>query len=259
MNARRNTRQRETILEVIQHAKGPLGVTEILERARIGIPGLGLATVYRTLAMLKEGGQVLEVNLPGEESRFEPGTRIVLYRETSPTPVTIYEDPSVNYDPAFAPDGYHIVFVSTLTGHDELLVTNRDATEVRQIAGRAGRFGIYETGYVNVLEDDERILIAHMLATDDTVDLEKLPIAPNFGQIAAIELQLHTNKLSECLEYFAQRLRFTHDLFELGNVSAQYSQALLVDEFAPNMNLQDKFVFARAPISINLNVEKTIF
>ena len=131
-----------------------------------------------------------------------------------------------------------------------------NATEVRQIAGRAGRFGIYDTGYVNVLEDDERIHIEHMLATDDTEYLQKLPIAPNFGQIAAIEQQLHTNKLAECLEYFAQRLRFNHDLFELANVSAQYSQALLVDAFAPNMALQDKFTFACAPISINVNIEK---
>jgi ATP-dependent RNA helicase SUPV3L1/SUV3 len=98
-----------------------------------------------------------------------------------------------------------------------------------------------------------------MLATDDTADLQKLPIAPNFSQIAAIEQQLHTNKLAECLEYFAQRLRFNHDLFELDNVSMQYCQALLVDEFAPNMALQDKFVFACAPISINVNIEKDYF
>jgi Fur family transcriptional regulator, ferric uptake regulator len=75
MSAQRNTRQRETILGVIQHASGPLGVMEILERSRTQIPGLGLATVYRTLALLKSGAQVIEVNLPGEESRFEAGER----------------------------------------------------------------------------------------------------------------------------------------------------------------------------------------
>jgi ATP-dependent RNA helicase SUPV3L1/SUV3 len=133
------------------------------------------------------------------------------------------------------------------------------ATEVRQIAGRAGRFGIYETGFVNVIEDNERIHIEHMLATDDTVDLKKLPIAAKFGEIAAISHQLHTNKLSECLDYFAHRLRFEHSLFELSNVDAQHSQALLVDEFAPNMALQDKFIFACAPISINVNIEKDYF
>jgi ATP-dependent RNA helicase SUPV3L1/SUV3 len=134
-----------------------------------------------------------------------------------------------------------------------------NATEVRQIGGRAGRFGIYETGYVNVLEDDERIHIEHMLATDDTADLQKLPIAANFGEIAAISQRLHTNKLAECLEYFAQRLRFRHHIFALGNVDAQFKQAQLVDEFAPNMSLQDKFVFACAPISISVNFEKDYF
>ena len=134
-----------------------------------------------------------------------------------------------------------------------------NATEVRQIAGRAGRFGIYDTGFVNVLEDDERIHIEHMLATDDTVDLKKLPIAAKFGDIAAISQQLHTNKLSECLDYFAHRLRFEHSLFELSNVDAQHSQALLIDEFAPDMALQDKFIFACAPISINVNSEKDYF
>ncbi len=134
-----------------------------------------------------------------------------------------------------------------------------NATEVRQIAGRAGRFGIYDTGFVNVLEDDERIHIEHMLATDDTVDLKKLPIAAKFGDIAAISQQLHTNKLSECLDYFAHRLRFEHSLFELNNVDAQHSQALLVDEFAPNMALHDKFIFVCAPISVNMNIEKDYF
>lgn len=134
-----------------------------------------------------------------------------------------------------------------------------NATEVRQIAGRAGRFGIYDTGFVNVLEDDERIHIEQMLTTDDTVDLKKLPIAAKFSDISAISHQLNTNKLSECLEYFANRLRFEHKLFELSNVDAQHSQAMLVDAFAPNMTLQDKFVFACAPISINVNIEKDYF
>lgn len=134
-----------------------------------------------------------------------------------------------------------------------------NATEVRQIAGRAGRFGIYDTGFVNVLEEDERIHIEHMLATDDTVELKKLPIAAKFGEIAVISHNLHTNKLAECLDYFADRLRFEHPLLELSNLDAQHSQAMLVDAFAPNMALQDKFIFACAPISINVNIEKDYF
>jgi len=134
-----------------------------------------------------------------------------------------------------------------------------NATEVRQIAGRAGRFGIYDTGYVNIMEDDERFHIAHMLATDDTSDLDKLPIAANIGQIEAISNQLHTAKISECLEYFASRLRFNHALFALSKVAVQLSQALLVDAFAPKLSLKDKFIFTCAPIAINVNIEKDYF
>jgi ATP-dependent RNA helicase SUPV3L1/SUV3 len=134
-----------------------------------------------------------------------------------------------------------------------------NATEVRQIAGRAGRFGIYETGFVNILEDDERFHIEHMLNTDDTSNLTKLPIAPNFGQMADIAGKLHTAKLAECLEYFAQKMRFNDAHFELSSVAAQYTQALLVDEFAPKMALKDKFIFACAPISINVSIEKDYF
>lgn len=134
-----------------------------------------------------------------------------------------------------------------------------NTTEVRQIAGRAGRFGIYDNGYVNIMEDDERFHIAHMLATDDTSDLQKLPIATNIGQIEAISNQLHTSKIAECLEYFANRLRFNHALFTLSKIAAQLNQALLVDEFAPKLSLKDKFIFTCAPTAINVNIEKDYF
>ena len=134
-----------------------------------------------------------------------------------------------------------------------------NATEVRQIAGRAGRYGIYETGFVNVFEDDERIHIEHQLSVDDTSDLQKLPIAANFSEIEGIAMQLHTAKISECFEYFAYKVKLNHDLFSLASTSTQFTQALLVDAFAPKMALRDKFVFSNAPISINVNIEKDYF
>jgi len=132
-------------------------------------------------------------------------------------------------------------------------------TEVRQIAGRAGRYGIYPIGYVNVLEDDERIHVEHMLAKDDTATIQKLPITPSFTQLNEISTQMMTAKVSECLEYFANRLKLNHPFFELSSITATYSQALLVDAFAPKMSLNDKFIFTCAPISINVNIEKDYF
>ena len=143
-----------------------------------------------------------------------------------------------------------------------------NATEVRQIAGRAGRFGIYETGFVNVMEDDERFHIEHMLATDDTANLQKLPIAPNFDQLEKIAAHCHTTKLAECLEFIANRWHKSDradlnllnlNLFELSNLQTQHTQAVLIDAQASELSLKDKWIFACAPISINVNIERDYF
>ena len=75
MSTQRNTRQREAILEVILAAEGPLTVAGIRERCRQSVPRLGLATVYRTIGLLRETGSIIEVLLPGEEPHFEPAHR----------------------------------------------------------------------------------------------------------------------------------------------------------------------------------------
>ena len=132
-------------------------------------------------------------------------------------------------------------------------------TEVRQIAGRAGRFGIYDTGYVNVLEDDELIHIEHMLSADDTASLNKLPISISFAKIGEITAKLHTRKIAEVLVFHQDRTRFEHALFQYAALSNQIAQALLVDEHAPDMSLKDKFIFVCAPISLNVAFEKDYY
>ena len=134
-----------------------------------------------------------------------------------------------------------------------------NATEVRQIAGRAGRFGIYPTGFVNVLEDDEQLHVTHMLTTDDTALLTQLPIALQFHPLAEVANRLFTNRIAECLAYLMQHTQVVHPLLQLTKMDAQYTQALLVDAYAPNMAMQDKFIFTCAPIAIQVAIEKDYF
>lgn len=134
-----------------------------------------------------------------------------------------------------------------------------NATEVRQIAGRAGRFGIYPTGYVSVLEDDELIHIAHMLTTDDRADLDRLPVAISFNDVEKSGLQLHTRRIAEVLTYIHEHSQFNDALFTSAPLSSQIAQALLVDEFAPTMSLKDKYIFVCAPISLNVAFEKDYY
>lgn len=74
MTATRSTRQRDVITRVLDCAEGPLAVGEVLERAQADLPGLGVATVYRTLKLLTEQGHIHPVLLDGE-TRYERAGR----------------------------------------------------------------------------------------------------------------------------------------------------------------------------------------
>ncbi|HWK89864.1 MAG TPA: transcriptional repressor [Longimicrobium sp.] len=67
----RRTRQRDVINHVITAAPGPLTAPEIHVRAQRAIPGLGIATVYRTLKLMLDANQVRTVVLPCGETRYE--------------------------------------------------------------------------------------------------------------------------------------------------------------------------------------------
>ena len=68
---KRDTRQRQAIRRVLEEAGRPLGPNEVLEAARVHHPGIGIATVYRTLKAMVEEGALAQVELPGEPPRYE--------------------------------------------------------------------------------------------------------------------------------------------------------------------------------------------
>jgi len=70
----RMTRQRRTILGIVETAKQHLDASQILRRARKVDPGIDRVTVYRTLNMLKRQGLVDELDLmhlQGEKHFYE--------------------------------------------------------------------------------------------------------------------------------------------------------------------------------------------
>ena len=142
---------------------------------------------------------------------------------------------------------------------DGVASRNINATEVRQIAGRAGRYGIYPTGYVNAFEDDELLHIEHMLSTSDQSELQKLPIAPSFWHIQEIAQELHVAKLGELLAFFSERIAVESELFETAPLGIHMKLGFLVDEHAPYLSLQDKFTFSCAPVSSDKSHEVDYF
>ncbi|KNZ34571.1 MAG: Fur family transcriptional regulator [Methylibium sp. NZG] len=67
----RNTRQRQAIYDAVAEAARPLLPQEVHGAAQALVPGLGIATVYRTLKALVEEGGLRTVTLPAENARYE--------------------------------------------------------------------------------------------------------------------------------------------------------------------------------------------
>ncbi len=133
------------------------------------------------------------------------------------------------------------------------------ATEVRQIAGRAGRFGLYDTGYVNVMEDGERDHVARMLDTDEFLRLQKLPVGATFAEIAARAAQRVDTKLGPILQSMSGVSPCDAPHFERAQAGPQTALAVLVDAHAPTLTLREKFRLANAPISLQVQIEKGYF
>lgn len=67
----RSTRQRRAIQKAFERASRPLGPKEVHDAAVDEVPGLGIATVYRTIKELVDLGGIVPVDLPGESTRYE--------------------------------------------------------------------------------------------------------------------------------------------------------------------------------------------
>jgi Fur family ferric uptake transcriptional regulator len=67
----RSTRQKTAIRSTIDSAKRPLTPLEVLDGARLEVPALSIATVYRNLKSLLQDGVIKVVPLPGDSPRYE--------------------------------------------------------------------------------------------------------------------------------------------------------------------------------------------
>lgn len=66
----RSTRQRHAIKHAFEQAKRPLSPKEIMDLSAHAVPNLGIATIYRNIKSMLEGGELMSVEIPGQPSRY---------------------------------------------------------------------------------------------------------------------------------------------------------------------------------------------
>ena len=68
---RRETRQREAILNILRQADSHPTADMIYDEVRKVIPNISKGTVYRNLKLLRDTGEIAELSLSGTVSRYE--------------------------------------------------------------------------------------------------------------------------------------------------------------------------------------------
>ena len=71
----KSTRQRETILNVFLSTKQHMSVEELYEKLRAAHPGIGYATVCRTLKLFAQSGIAHEIHFGDGRTRYEPAAQ----------------------------------------------------------------------------------------------------------------------------------------------------------------------------------------
>jgi Fur family ferric uptake transcriptional regulator len=67
----RNTRQMAAIETALRSAGRPLAIDELHTAAKKSLPRLGLATIYRAVRELTDGGRIVSVQYAGQPARYE--------------------------------------------------------------------------------------------------------------------------------------------------------------------------------------------
>ncbi|MBE9501051.1 MAG: transcriptional repressor [Dehalococcoidia bacterium] len=67
----RKSKQKEAILRVLKSTTSHPTADWVYEQVRKEIPNISLGTVYRNLKLLKQEGEILELDLASTQSRFD--------------------------------------------------------------------------------------------------------------------------------------------------------------------------------------------
>lgn len=150
------------------------------------------------------------------------------------------------------------VLFSTLEKFDGVGDRTLSVSEVSQIAGRAGRYGLHDEGFVSVLKESEASAfksLRELLPKEPRAPRDfKAPVAPNWGHVQTIARRMGVDQLHTVLGIFMQQLRLDDAHFAVAELEQMLELAEMLDRHAGSLPLQERFRYAQAPVDARLPV-----
>lgn len=142
------------------------------------------------------------------------------------------------------------LFFSTLKKFDGINTRYLTISEIKQIAGRAGRFGFSESGEVSLLQEsdlvDRQLLEKAIHSGYDLTNDSRIHIAPNLQQIQTICKVLQKDDLYSALIFFKEKLIQNHNLYKTANLDSMIEISKLLK--SKNFDLLNWLNYSCVPI-----------
>jgi ATP-dependent RNA helicase SUPV3L1/SUV3 len=153
------------------------------------------------------------------------------------------------------------LFFSTLQKFDGTENRYLNVSEIKQIAGRAGRYGFNDFGEVGLLVNDKQsdkdiLQSAIEGGYEKKFDL-RIPIAPNLSQIKTICETIGKNDLYSALIFFKEKLIRDHKLYKTANLESMIEIAALIKN--KNFDLATGLNYACVPMDVSSEVHMKHF
>ncbi|KAA8548665.1 hypothetical protein F0562_000349 [Nyssa sinensis] len=176
--------------------------------------------------------------------------------ETRTRQATMFNDASSEFDVLVASDAIGMglnlnisrIIFSTLKKFDGMEMRDLTVPEIKQIAGRAGRYGSkFPVGEVTCL-DAEDLPLLHSSLNSPSPILECAGLFPTFDLLFMYSRLHPMSGLHQILEHFLENAKLSANYF-IANCEEMLKVAAVIDELP--LGLHDKYLFCISPVDMN--------
>ncbi|KAI3459409.1 hypothetical protein Pfo_016072 [Paulownia fortunei] len=176
--------------------------------------------------------------------------------ETRTRQATMFNDESSDFDVLVASDAIGMglnlnisrIIFSTLRKFDGVETRELSVSEIKQIAGRAGRYrSKFPVGEVTCLDAEDIPLLLSSLSSPSPI-LEQAGLFPNFDLLFMYSRLHPTYGLHQILKHFVENAKLSENYF-ITDCEQMLKVAAVIDELP--LSLNDKYLFTISPVDMD--------
>ena len=139
------------------------------------------------------------------------------------------------------------ILFTTHTKFDGVKKRAISTNEIVQISGRAGRYKLFDNGYIGATKKDVLSYIQNKIKEPIKSIKPPFKVKINSSQLDGLATYLQTNSLTKLLNYFAKNMEFSGP-FVATNISSMIEASQILDK-KDSLSLEEKYILSQAPIT----------